>query len=67
MVGSLMVSVEPACVAELQELGFTEPQIEKLIALRSQYPFLEWVDTDRQWQRLLFLKWRYNNGDLRRG
>ena len=66
MTGSLVVEVEPTTISELRRVGFTAAQIERLVALRAQYPFLEWVDTSSQWQRLLFLKWRYQHGDLRR-
>jgi hypothetical protein len=53
-------------VDDLREQGFTQPQIDALVALKMAYPFVEYVDTSRQWQRLQFLKWRYQNGDLQR-
>ncbi len=53
-------------VADLIELGFTEDQIEVLRALKSCYPFVEYVDTSAQWKRLQFLKWRVDQGDLQR-
>jgi hypothetical protein len=66
MTGALVIDVEPSSITELRRVGFTTEQIERLVVLRAQYPFLEWVDTDNQWQRLLFLKWRFQHGDLRR-
>lgn len=51
---------------DLLEVGFTEEQIEMLNALKSAYPFIEYVDTAKQWRRLEFLKWRFNQGDLQR-
>ena len=53
-------------VADLVELGFTNDQIEALQALKSCYPFIEYVDTATQWKRLQFLKWRVAQGDLQR-
>jgi hypothetical protein len=66
MSAASLSSVAAITVDDLQELGFTESQIASLIALKSAYPFIEYVDTSRQWQRLQFLKWRYQNGDLQR-
>lgn len=51
---------------DLVEAGFTIEQVELLTALKSAYPFIEYVDTAKQWQRLGFLKWRYQQGDLQR-
>lgn len=51
---------------DLVDAGFTADQIERLSALKSAYPFIEYVDTAKQWRRLEFLKWRYNQGDLQR-
>jgi hypothetical protein len=51
---------------DLVAAGFTTEQIERLTALKSAYPFIEYVDTAKQWRRLEFLKWRYQQGDLQR-
>lgn len=51
---------------DLLEAGFTAEQVERLVALKSAYPFIEYVDSAKQWQRLEFLKWRYQQGDLQR-
>jgi hypothetical protein len=51
---------------DLVEAGFTPEQVERLTALKSAYPFIEYVDTAKQWRRLEFLKWRYQQGDLQR-
>ena len=51
---------------DLLEAGFTSEQVERLSALKSAYPFIEYVDTAKQWRRLEFLKWRYLQGDLQR-
>ena len=66
MTRSLSTVGDRLSVDDLREAGFTEEEIEQLSALRNEYPFVEYVDSGRQWQRLLFLKWRYDRGDLRR-
>ena len=68
MSGTLVERIEAAdvTVEDLLEVGFTTEEIERLIELKAEYPYLEYVDSGRQWQRILFLKWRYEKGDLRR-
>jgi hypothetical protein len=63
---SLTVRSEYSTVEDLVEAGFSESEIEALSALKAAYPFVEYVDTASQWRRLLFLKWRYQHGDLQR-
>lgn len=43
--------------ADLEHQGFTNSQIERLEQLRAIYPYVEFVDSDAQWQRLVFLQW----------
>jgi hypothetical protein len=57
---------DPVTVQDLVVLGFTGEQIDKLIALKAAYPFIEYVDSANQWRRLEFLKWRFERGDLQR-
>lgn len=64
--GTLSTQPVSITVEDLAEVGFTAEQIEKLSALKACYPFVEYVDNGNHWQRLLFLKWRYDNGDLQR-
>lgn len=63
---SLRLTKETISIEDLESLGFTADQILALTALRAAYPFVEYVDTASQWQRLLFLQWRYRHGDLQR-
>jgi hypothetical protein len=51
---------------DLVAAGFTDEQIQSLTALKHAYPFIEYVDTAKQWRRLEFLKWRFLQGDLQR-
>jgi hypothetical protein len=64
--GTLSTRTVTVTVDDLVEFGFTDVQIERLTALRDSYPFVEYVENANHWQHLLFLKWRYNNGDLKR-
>jgi hypothetical protein len=63
---SLSNRMDEVTVEDLLEMGFTTEQVERLTALKSAYPFIEYVDTAKQWRRLEFLKWRYQQGDLQR-
>ncbi len=58
--------INPPEISDLIEQGFTDTQILQLRSLRSAYPFVEYVDSRRQWGRLQFLKWRVEQGDLQR-
>lgn len=51
-------------VDDLRQIGFNERGIKILNILRSVYPFWEYCDT-KEWRNLQFLKWRYENTDLR--
>jgi hypothetical protein len=44
--------------ARLGQLGFSDVGNICLLALRSVHPFIEFVESDQQWHRLCFLKWR---------
>ncbi len=63
---SLSARPEPILVEDLVNAGFTTEQVEALKALKLAYPFVEYVDSAKQWRRLQFLKWRYQHGDLQR-
>lgn len=58
--------IHPPEIPDLIAQGFTDTQILHLRSLRSAYPFVEYVDSRRQWGRLQFLKWRVEQGDLQR-
>ena len=48
----------------LEQSGFTEAEIARLRDLREMYPYIEYVDSRRQWHRLRFVKWLYLRGDI---
>ncbi|HLT20341.1 MAG TPA: hypothetical protein VKZ96_12840 [Thermomicrobiales bacterium] len=53
---------------QLASQGFTPEEIARLEALKCSYnAFRERCDSDREFQQLAFLKWRYEHGDLQRG
>lgn len=51
-------------VDDLIAQGFTPEQIARLVALRNDYPLVEAVGSQRELDRLRFLKWRYATGHL---
>ena len=51
--------------ADLVREGFDEQQIIRLTLLRERYPVIEFVDADELW-RLIFLKWCYAKGYIKR-
>ncbi len=53
-------------VKSLTEAGFSADQIDRLKKLREKR-FCEFTETHQQYERLAFLKWRYENGDIERG
>lgn len=66
MAGPMSVSPRPGDMPELtlEEAGFTRVEIERLRRLRETYPYIEYVDSRRQWHRLRFVKWLYHQGQL---
>ena len=53
---------------QLASQGFTVKEIARLEALKRSYDgFREFCDSDREFQQLAFLKWRYEHGDVQRG
>ena len=66
MAGSTWMAPDRGTVAELdlEQSGFTEDEIARLRDLREMYPYIEYVDSRRQWHRLRFVKWLYLRGDI---
>lgn len=50
----------------LEQLGFTPEQIARLRELRDMYPYIEFMDSRKQWNRLRFVKWLYSRGAIPR-
>lgn len=50
---------------DLLNMEFSTEQVERLSALRRAYPFIEYVDTAKEWRHLEFLKWRFDTGRIR--
>ncbi len=48
--------------AGLKENGLDDEVIDRLERLREKYPFAEFLDSDAEWQRLVFLKWLRDSG-----
>jgi hypothetical protein len=43
--------------SDLLAAGFTTTEIEALTALRATYPYVEFLDSRQELQRLRFMKW----------
>lgn len=68
MAGPMSVSPRSGDMSEtaLEQAGLTQQEIERLRHLREMYPYIEYVDSHHQWHRLRFVKWLYNQGQLKR-
>jgi hypothetical protein len=50
---------------DLRAQGFTAAQIERLELLQASYdPYREYFESNREFERLAFLKWRYQQGQV---
>ncbi len=63
---SLQPHPGPQSERELEQVGFTRDEIDRLRRLREMYPFVEYVDSRRQWHRLRFVKWLYTQGQIQK-
>jgi hypothetical protein len=68
MSGPMSVYPRPDEVTEneLREAGFDDEQIEQLRSMRDMYPYIEYVDSRKEWHRLRFVKWLYHQGQITR-
>ena len=51
---------------ELRQHGFSENEIAHLRTIREMYPYIEYVDSRFEWNRLKFVKWLYHKGEFTR-
>jgi len=47
---------------DLKKDGLSEEGVSRLQSLREKYPFAEFLDSEAEWQRLVFLKWLREQG-----
>lgn len=47
---------------DLKQDGLSDDAVDRLESLREKYPFAEFLDSDVEWQRLVFLKWLREQG-----
>ncbi len=47
---------------DLKKDGLSDETINRLQSLREKYPFAEFLDSEVEWQRLVFLKWLCEQG-----
>ena len=54
--------------SHLIDMGFSEEQVTMLSQLKANYSaFSEQFETEREFQQVQFLKWRYEHGEVERG
>jgi hypothetical protein len=69
MTSSKALTPRPEVQAEvlrLEQLGFAPEEIARLRELREMYPYIEYMDSRKQWHRLRFVKWLYSRGAIPR-
>jgi hypothetical protein len=68
MSGQMSVYRQPQDVNEtdLRREGFSEDEIVQLREMREMYPYVEYVDSRREWHHLKFVKWLYHRGEITR-
>jgi hypothetical protein len=59
-----MAPQQGVSVEILKDHGLTDEAVARLMLLRETYPYLEFCETEQEWQRLRFLRWRIHHGDL---
>ncbi|CAN5546148.1 hypothetical protein BH23CHL2_BH23CHL2_36260 [soil metagenome] len=54
--------------SNLIEMGFSEDEVARLQQLKQSYSaFAEQFETEREFQQVQFLKWRYDRGEVEHG
>jgi hypothetical protein len=67
MTTSTTMTPQPMTTSDLKAAGLTASQVARLIETRERYsPFREFF-TEREFQRLSFLRWQVEHGQLARG
>lgn len=66
MATPMSLSPRPSEMQEwtLEQAGFTQEQIQRLRDVREMYPYIEYIDSRREWHRLRFVKWLYLKGHI---
>lgn len=60
-----LTSTSTLTTDELATRGFTASEINRLQALRASYdPFRDYCESNQEYERLAFLKWRYQRGQF---
>ncbi len=49
---------------DLKRDGLSDETIDRLELLRDKYPFAEFLDSEVEWQRLVFFKWMREQGRI---
>lgn len=66
MSSSLVVYNQTISISDLYREAFTEDEVIRLVNMKDRYPYIEFTDSNLQFCHLMFVKWRFTNGDLAR-
>ena len=62
---ALAATVQTPTREDLKTEGFSEDQIQAFEDLRERYPYIEFLDSQREWNHLVFMKWLITNRESR--
>ena len=63
-----LTTTAPITVQALEAQGFTAIEITRLQQRKARYDgFQEYCESNREYEQLCFLKWRYEQGQIERG
>jgi hypothetical protein len=66
MTAATVTTTRTLDTTDLAAAGFSAEQIANLVAFKQSYsPFGEHFDSDREFRQVSFLKWQYENGQVR--
>jgi hypothetical protein len=66
MTAATVTTTRTLDTTDLAAAGFSAEQIANLVAFKQSYnPFSEHFDSDREFRQVSFLKWQYENGQVR--
>ncbi|CAN5641203.1 hypothetical protein BH23CHL2_BH23CHL2_21880 [soil metagenome] len=58
----------PTTRHDLSAAGFSPAEIDAIVALKARFnPDREYFESNREYERLMFLKWSYATGQIERG
>jgi len=64
---TLAITAPTTTTRDLQAQGFSRAEIKQLKAIKTNHdPYREYCESNREFERMAFLKWRYEHGAIAR-